>query len=205
MPLLSASRVIKAAVISLFLLLCLENVMTRRPACKDPVSLSGRIILTVIGMRRRHGQAAGRRDRSEGGRAGRGTLPEPAPGAGDRPGVPGQRVLRRPGRGAGQVRDGAQGPGRRRPGHRGRGRVRVLPPGLLHRSGRAGVLRAGRAGPRQARAARRQQAHRGDPRLGRGAAGRRPRVAPGAATGPREKKGGQPVPVPATFTWPSGC
>ena len=37
---------------------------------------------------------------------------------------------------------------------------------------------------RQARAARRQQAHRGDPRLGRGAAGRRPRAAPGAAAGP---------------------
>ena len=42
----------------------------------------------------------------------------------------------------------------------------------------------GRAGPRQARAARRQQAHRGDPRLGRGAAGRQPRAAPGAAAGP---------------------
>ena len=40
-----------------------------------------------------------------------GALPEPAPGAGDRPGVPGQRLLRRPGRGAGQVRDGAQGQG----------------------------------------------------------------------------------------------
>ena len=35
----------------------------------------------------------------------------PHPGAGDRPGVPGQRLLRRPGRGAGQVRDGAQGQG----------------------------------------------------------------------------------------------
>ena len=45
----------------------------------------------------------------EGGRAGRVAVPEPAPGAGDRPGVPGQRVLRRPRRGAGQVRDGAQG------------------------------------------------------------------------------------------------
>ena len=38
--------------------------------------------------------------------------------------------------------------------------------------------------PAQARAARRQQADGGDPHLGRGAAGRRPRAAPGAAAGP---------------------
>ena len=38
--------------------------------------------------------------------------------------------------------------------------------------------------PGPARAARRQQAHRGDPRLGRGAARRQPRAAPGAAAGP---------------------
>ena len=115
-----------------------------------------------------------RRTGPQGGGAGRGALPEPAPGAGDRPGVPGQRLLRRPGRGAGQVRDGAQGRGRRRPGHRGRRGVRVLPARVLRRGRRAGVLRAGRAGARAARAARRQQADGGDPRLGRGAAGRHP-------------------------------
>ena len=43
----------------------------------------------------------------------------------------------------------------RRPGHRGRRGVRVLPPGLLRRGRRAGVLRAGRAGAGPARAARR--------------------------------------------------
>ena len=43
---------------------------------------SGRIILTVTGMRRRHGQAAGQTG-CQGGRAGRGALPEPAPRAGD--------------------------------------------------------------------------------------------------------------------------
>ena len=48
-------------------------------------------------------------------------------------------------------------------------------PGVLRRGRRAGVLRAGRAGAGPARAARRPQAHRADPRLGRGAAGRRPR------------------------------
>ena len=61
-------------------------------------------------MARRQGQT-----RPQGGRAGRGALPEPAPGAGDRSGVPGQRLLRRPRRGAGQVRDGAQGQGRTAP------------------------------------------------------------------------------------------
>ena len=63
-------------------------------------------------------------------------------------------------------------------------RRRVLPPGLLRRGRRAGILRAGRTGPRQARTARRSQAHRADPRLGRAAAGRRPRPAPGTAAGP---------------------
>ena len=51
----------------------------------------------------------------------------------------------------------------------------VLPALLLRGGRRAGVLRAGRAGARPARAARRQQAHRGDPRLGRRTAGRRSR------------------------------
>ena len=97
------------------------------------------------------------------------------------PGVPGQRVLRRSRPGAGQVRDGAAGESRRRPGHRdGRG-VRVLPAVVLPGSRRARGLRAGGAGPRPARAARRPQAHRRDPCLGRAAAGCRPRAAPGAA------------------------
>jgi hypothetical protein len=47
----------------------------------------------------------------------------------------------------------------------------------LESSGLEGLVPA-RPGPR------RQQAHRGDPRLGRGAADRRPRAAPGAAPGP---------------------
>ena len=48
----------------------------------------------------------------------------------------------------------------------------------LESSGLDGLVPA-RPGPRGG-----QQAHRGDPRLGRGAAGRRPRPAPGAAAGP---------------------
>src|ERR1700683_3962369 len=60
MPSLSASRVIMAAVVGLFMLFWLGNFVTRRPAGKDPVSRSGRIILTVTGMRGRDGQAAGR-------------------------------------------------------------------------------------------------------------------------------------------------
>ena len=47
--------------------------------------------------------------------------------------------------------------GRRRPGHRGRRGVRVLPAVVLRRGRRAGVLRAGRAGARPARAARRHK------------------------------------------------
>ena len=104
-------------------------------------------------MARRAAQAG-----PQGGRAGRGAVPEPAPGAGDRPGVPGQRLLRRPGRGAGQVRDGAQGQGRRRPGHRGRRGVRVLParrttprPPRWSASGLEGLV------PGPARAARRHK------------------------------------------------
>jgi hypothetical protein len=107
-----------------------------------------------------------------------GPLPEPAPGAGDRPGVPGQRLLRRPGRGAGQVRDGAQGPGPAAPRS-------PRPPRRSGTPGRRTTPRPPRWSPRDwtgwcppARAARRQQAHRGDPRLGRGAAGRRPALRP---------------------------
>src|SRR5208337_5563360 len=162
----------------------LKKLATRWLISARTISISGKIFLTAMMIRRQHGQA-GYQTGPQGGRACRGPLPEPAPGTGDRPGVPGQRLLRRPGRGAGQVRDGAQGQGRRRPGHRGRRGVRVLPPRVLRRGRRTGILRAGRAGPRQARAARRQQAPRGDPRLGRGAAGRRPRAAP-VSSGPRK-------------------
>ena len=86
----------------------LRNVATRWPQVRASAGMHGKIILTSIRMRRRHGRAA-EQARPQGGGAGRRAVPEPAPGAGDRPGVPGQRLLRRPGRGAGQVRDGAQG------------------------------------------------------------------------------------------------
>ena len=84
-----------------------------------------------------------------------GPLPEPPPRAGHRPGVPGQRLLRRPRRGAGQVRDGAQGQGRRRPGHRGRRGVRRPRPAYyaaaaaLESAGLDGLVPA-RPGPRGA-------------------------------------------------------
>ena len=54
--------------------------MRTQAACQVPASV-GKIVLTVIRIRRRHGQATGR-TRSQGGRAGRGALPEPAPRAG---------------------------------------------------------------------------------------------------------------------------
>ena len=72
------------------------------------------------------------------GGAARVAVPEPAPGAGHRRGVPGRRVLRRPRRGAGQVRDGAPRQRRRRTGDRDRGGVRVLPAVVLPRGRRAG-------------------------------------------------------------------
>src|SRR5712691_3258707 len=94
----------------------LRDIVTRRRWYVLSLAICGKIILTWIRMRMRHGRAAGQAG-PQGGGAGAGAVPEPAPGAGDRPGVPGQRLLRRPGRGAGQVRDGAQGQGRRRPGY----------------------------------------------------------------------------------------
>ena len=122
-----------------------------------------------------------------------------------RPGVPGQRLLRRPRRGAGQVRDGAQGQGRRRPGHRGRRGVRLLPAGVLRRGRGAGVLRAGRAGAGPARAARRPQAHRADPRLGRGTAGRRPRrcARRSCRTGSRRPSACACTPGRSSERWPA--
>src|SRR5260370_19535094 len=146
-------------------------------------SMTGKIIVTVTMTGRRHGRAAAQ-IRPQGGRASRHALPEPAPGAGDRSGVPGQRVLRRPRRGPGQIRDGAAGQGGRRPGHRGRRGVRVLPARLLPGGLRPGTLRAGRPGPGPARAARAAQAHRPDPHLGRAAARRQPPPPPSAAGAP---------------------
>src|SRR5690349_24023616 len=72
---LSAYRVIMAAAVGIFMLSWVGNVVTRRPALQDPVSRSGRMLLTVTGMRRRHGHATGRTG-SERGRAGGGALPE---------------------------------------------------------------------------------------------------------------------------------
>src|SRR5690348_16007210 len=91
MPLRPAFRMIRAAVVSTLMLFRPENAVTRRSACKALASMRGRIILTVIPRRRRHGQAA-ERTGPQGGRAGPGALPEPAPRTGDRPGVPGQRL-----------------------------------------------------------------------------------------------------------------
>src|SRR5947208_50136 len=88
-------RVVLAVTAGVILAGNLGNLATRWLACVRTLPMFGIIILTVIGMRRRYGRAAGQRDRSQGGGAGRRALPEPAPGAGDRSGVPGQRLLRR--------------------------------------------------------------------------------------------------------------
>src|SRR5260370_10139594 len=147
---------------------CLRRVAARRS------SYYGKIPLTTVSSGRRHGPA-----RITGGpeshRAARVAVPEPAPRAGARRGLPGRGLLRRPRRGAGQIRDGAPRQRGRRTGYRDRGGVRVLPAVVLPGSRRAGRLRPGRAGTGQARAPRRPQAHRADPRLGRGTAGGRSR------------------------------
>ena len=110
----------------------------------------GKIFLTSAG--RRHGPAriiGG----PEGDGAARVAVPEPAPRAGHRSGVPGRGVLRCPRRGAGQVRDGAPRQRGRRIGHRDSRGVRVLPavvlPGAtaLAASGLDGLVPA-RPGPR---------------------------------------------------------
>ena len=49
MPLRFASRMIMAAVVAVFLLFRSGNAVTRRPACKAPASMSGRIVFTLIG------------------------------------------------------------------------------------------------------------------------------------------------------------
>src|ERR1019366_1807946 len=134
----------------------------------------GIILITFISTGRRRGPARITRG-PEGDGTARVAVPEPGSRAGDRPGVPGRGVLRRPGHGAGQVRDGAPCHGGRRAGHRRGGGVRVLPAVVLPGSRGASRVRAGRTGAGQARAPRRPQAHRADPRLGRGAAGSRSR------------------------------
>src|SRR5260370_3100657 len=101
-------------VVPVFILYFLRKLATHGYGSVRTVQVSGKIFLTVFVIRRRHGQA-GYRTGPEGGRACPGALPEPASGAGARPGVPVQRLLRRPRPGAGQVRDGAAGGGRRGP------------------------------------------------------------------------------------------
>src|SRR6266536_1692940 len=136
---------------------------------------TGIVLLTVLLPGRRYGQARSTRRPQDCGVA-RGPLPQPASRAGERRALPGRRVLRRPGRGPGEVRDGAGRPGRRGAGDPGRGGVRLLPPDLLPGRGRAGRLRAGGAGRRQARPPRRPQAHQRGPGLGRAATRVRSRV-----------------------------
>src|SRR5260370_31045694 len=102
----------------------LQKMATRGRKNVRPRPLSGKIFLTVRMSRGRHGQARERTGAQTGG-AGPGAPPEPASRAGARSGLPGQRVLRRPRRGAGQIRDGAAGENPPRPppprGRRGRG------------------------------------------------------------------------------------
>src|SRR5260370_24630192 len=81
----------------------LRNLATRWLMSARTASMSGKIFLTALMIRRQHGQA-GYRTGPEGGGAGRGALPEPAPGAGDPPGVPPLRLLPRPGPRASQRR-----------------------------------------------------------------------------------------------------
>ena len=82
--------------------------------------------------------------------------PEPAAGGGDRRGVRRLGVLRRPGPGAGQVRDGAPGAGRRAAGERGRrrrsgspARRSIRPPPRWTPAGWPALVPA-RPGPRRA-------------------------------------------------------
>ena len=60
MPLWFASRVIREILAGMIILVFREIAVTRRRTCMAMLSMNGRIILTVTGMRRRHGQAAGR-------------------------------------------------------------------------------------------------------------------------------------------------
>src|SRR5260370_354738 len=122
---MAVSVITLAALTSMFL----QNMAKCGRKNVRPRPLSGKIFLTVRMSRRRHGQARERTGPQTGG-AGPGALPEPASRAGARPGLPGQRVLRRPRPGAGQIRDGAAGRKRRAaraPGGRA-GRVRPPPP-----------------------------------------------------------------------------
>ena len=124
-------------------------------AVRAPGSMSGKIILTVIGMRRRHGQAAGRTGPKEAALAEARCL-NPHPEQVTDPEFLASEFF--DARDAVQVKYEMvrQGQGRRRPGHRGGRGVRVLPAVVLPGGRRAGALRAGGAGAGPARAARRR-------------------------------------------------
>ena len=147
---------------------------------------------TVIAVRRRHGQAknTGPDPKEAGAGSVRDALPEPASRAGARRGVPGQGdFFDARGRGAGQVRDGAaeiKADGtadQPRPPRQFGGT-----PGPRYYEAAAALERSGLVGalvPGPARAARRPQADRGDPRPGAGEQpGRRPRALRPAQTWP---------------------
>ena len=98
----------------------LEILKTIRRVAATASLYRGKTVITAMLVGRRYA-GPGTRGRPECDVAAGGAVPEPAPRAGDRPGVPGRGVLRRPGRGAGQGRDGAPRHDGRRAGHRGVG------------------------------------------------------------------------------------
>src|SRR5271166_6081095 len=139
------------------------------------------IIAVTLDSRRRHERAEG--ERLEGGCAARQQDAASASGGGDRRGLRLGGVLRRPRRGAGEVRDAAPG---ERGGHErelGRGGVRVLAAVLLPGGGRASDRRTAGVGAGQAGPPWRAQAHRGGPRPHPVVAGRRRGAAAGSAGG----------------------
>src|SRR6266487_4903096 len=103
MPSQFAFRLAWAIITRMFSIVLHRKLAARRPAYAPAWPISGKIILTLIRTGRRHDRAA-RQTRPQGDRAGRGALPEPAPGTGHRRGVQLRRLLRRPRLGAGQVR-----------------------------------------------------------------------------------------------------
>src|SRR6266568_5560463 len=141
--------------VATWLFLLVTFVILRRVLVKLSSEV-GKILLTAVSAGRRHGPAR-ITGGPEGDRAARVAVPEPAPRAGHRRDIPDREVLRRPRRGAGQVRDGAPRHGGRRAGHRHSGSVRILPPVVLPGSRCPGRLRAGGAGAGQARTPRRPQ------------------------------------------------
>ena len=134
-----------------------------------------------------------------------GALPQPASRAGDRRGVPGPRSSSTP---ATRCRSNTRWCA-------GSGWTATRSPRPPRRSGIPGppttrrpprwTSGTGRAGARQARAARRAQAHRGDLRLGRQAAGRRPEPAAGGSGGARSRPASACACTPARSSerWPA--